>query len=86
MTATTTAVASGTARRTRPLIAVIRTIHRWTSMTFVVIGTITILPVLPEGPVRDTVTLLAIAVLVLLLITGLWIAVRHYALKLRRRG
>lgn len=84
MTATT--AIPQTARRSRPVIAVVRTVHRWTSLTFVVIGTITILPVLPEGPVRDAVTLLAIIVLILLVGTGLWIAVRHFATKLRRRN
>lgn len=69
--------------RTRPVIARVRTVHRWISMTFVVVAMTLILPVLPAGPVFSAASAVAIALLLGLLVTGIWIAVHHYTVKHR---
>lgn len=61
----------------------IRIIHRWISMTFVVVAASLILPVIPAGPVYDAVSTVAIALLLALLVTGIWMAVHHYVVKAR---
>lgn len=75
--------------RTRPLTAWVRILHRWISMVFVVVAAALIV----QGAVGvDTGTsplgLVALALLVLMAISGVWVAVHHYTVKLRapRRG
>ena len=62
----------------------IRVAHRWISMAFTVLAAVLILPVLPQGALFSTVSAVALVLLVLMLLTGVWMAVRHYVMKLRR--
>lgn len=69
--------------RTRPFSAWVRIVHRWISMAFVIAAALVIVPVLPQGAVWDTVSFVAIALLVLLLVSGIWMAVHHYIARSR---
>lgn len=62
----------------------VRTTHRWISIAFAVLAATLILPVLPQGAVFDSVSAAAVVLLVAMLLTGMWMAVRHYAMKARR--
>jgi hypothetical protein len=70
-------------RRTRSLNRWIRMLHRWISMTFVALAAVLIIQVVPQGPVFNTVSVVAILFLVLLALTGGWMAVHHYLVRLR---
>ena len=71
-------------RRTHSLNRWIRILHRWISMTFVVVATLLIIQVVPPGAAFNAVSVIAILLLVLLIITGLWMAVHHYSVRFRR--
>lgn len=72
--------------RRRPLVFWIRTVHRWISLTFVALAAVLIFGLAPLGtPLGDGLSALAIVLLVLLIVSGLWVATHHYAVKLRRR-
>ena len=69
--------------RRRPLVFWNRAVHRWLSMIFIVVAAIVIvqgaLGIEPD-PLWGG---LALALLVLLAISGIWTAVHHYTVKLR---
>jgi hypothetical protein len=58
-------------------------LHRWISMTFVVLAAVLIIQVVPQGPAFNTVSVIAILFLVLLVLTGGWMAVHHYLVRFR---
>ncbi|PZU47904.1 MAG: hypothetical protein DI566_04920 [Microbacterium sp.] len=72
--------------RTRPVIAWVRRIHRWISLAFTAVAAVVIFGGAPAGtPFGDTLAGIAIALLLLLLISGLWMAIHHYTVAVRRR-
>ncbi|WP_404433630.1 hypothetical protein LG299_03725 [Microbacterium lacus] len=71
------------ARQRRSATRWIRIIHRWISMTFVVVAAFLILPVIPPGPAYDAVSTVAIVLLLGLLVTGIWMSIHHYVVKSR---
>ena len=72
--------------RRRPLMFWVRSIHRWISLAFVTLAAILLIGVAPLGtPLGDGLSALAIVALVLLMITGLWVAIHHYTVGFRRR-
>ena len=71
-------------RTSRSLNRWIRMLHRWISMTFVVLAAVLIIQVVPQGPAFNTVAVVAILCLVLLVLSGGWMAVHHYLVRFRR--
>lgn len=72
--------------RKRSLTAWLRIVHRWISMGFIALAAYLILQTVLTGVSDPTVSTVAIVLLVLLIVTGTWMAVHHYIVKLRRRG
>lgn len=70
--------------RTRPIIGWVRSIHRWISLAFVASAALTLTALPPGTPAGDVVSTIAIALLLLLLVSGLWVAVHHYVVRARR--
>ncbi len=64
----------------------VRTIHRWLSLAFTVVAIVALvgpmagLPESATGPIATA----AVVLIVLLLASGLWVAIHHYTLKFRR--
>lgn len=72
--------------RTHSLIFWVRAVHRWISMGFVVVAAVLLLGVAPLGtPVGDAISFVAISLLLLLVISGAWMAVHHYTAGARAR-
>ncbi len=71
-------------RKSRAFNRWIRIVHRWISMLFVVLAAILIIQIAPPGPATDALAVAAIIVLVLLLASGVWMAVHHYLARFRR--
>lgn len=74
--------------RKRPVIHRIRTLHRWLSLVFIAIATALIVDVLMHETASDALSFAALVGLVLLLLSGGWLALHHYrtAGRARRRG
>ncbi len=70
--------------RKRPFSAWLRTVHRWISMAFVVTAAVLIVQSAITGLTDLTLSTVAIVLLVLLILTGAWMAVHHYVVRLRR--
>jgi|GEM_PF-3542135 len=70
--------------RRRPLIAWIRILHRWISMLFTVLAASLLTPALfGVDTTSNPLGLVALLLLVLLVVTGVWTAAHHYAVKFR---
>ena len=69
--------------RKRSVSAWVRILHRWISLAFVVAAALVIIPVIPQGAVWNTISTIAILLLILLLLTGIWTAVHHYVVRIR---
>ena len=68
--------------RRRPLIFWVRTVHRWTALFFVALAAVLIVGVAPLGtPAGDGLSTIAIVALLLLIVTGLWVAIHHYTVQ-----
>ncbi|MGB4136263.1 MAG: hypothetical protein WA971_06855 [Microbacterium sp.] len=73
--------------RKRSATAWVRILHRWISMAFVIVaGTLIVQGVVGVDTTTSPFGLLALAMLVLLAVSGAWTAVHHYAVKLRHGG
>ena len=69
--------------RKRSVSAWVRILHRWISLAFVVAAALVIIPVIPQGAVWNTISAIAILLLILLLLTGIWTAAHHYVVRFR---
>ncbi|MBS1905662.1 MAG: hypothetical protein JST33_03640 [Actinobacteria bacterium] len=70
--------------RKRSLTAWVRILHRWISMLFVVVAAALIVPgAFGVDTTTSPLGLVALLMLVLLAVSGVWTAVHHYAVKLR---
>ncbi len=73
--------------RKRPVTQRIRTLHRWISLVFIAIAAALIVDVLLHETASEALSFAALAGLVLLLLSGGWLALHHYrtAGRARRR-
>ena len=70
-------------RRKRSFTAWLRIVHRWISMTFIVVAAVAILQLAPAGPITDVVVAVALVLLIALALSGIWMAAQHYIVKFR---
>ena len=70
--------------RKRSQTAWVRILHRWISMVFVVVaGTLIVQTAIGVDTAQNPFGLVALALLVLMAVSGAWVAVHHYAVRLR---
>ena len=73
------------AGRKRPVTHWIRIIHRWFSVGFVLVVVGLLVDVFTGGSMTEPLSLVALTMLVLLLLSGGWLLVRHYSRGWRAR-